>query len=278
MRAWLLGTLLVLLPATVAAERLVVAGGALTEILFELGAGDSVVAVDSTSGWPPAARELPRIGYVRDLPVEGVLAQEPDRVIVDAAAGPTRNLKRIARVVPVERIDTGGGPGALPERVRRVAALVDREAAGERLAGRLAQELAAIRARVPIADPPATLVILAADHAELMIAGRNTQAQALLDVLGLDNVAADIDSYKPMNREAVLELAPEMLVVADTRPGQFDLAEHPALAATPAARQGRVLVRDSMFLLGAGPRQPAALRDVLMTAIDAEPAAAWIPE
>ena len=68
-------------------ERLVVAGGCATEIVYALGAGDRVVAVDSTSAWPPEARDLPRIGYVRALPVEGILSMEPDRLLaVDSPA------------------------------------------------------------------------------------------------------------------------------------------------------------------------------------------------
>ncbi|QJX01792.1 ABC transporter substrate-binding protein [Alcanivorax sp. IO_7] len=65
-----------------AQQRLVVAGGELTEIVYALDAGDRLVAVDSTSNYPAAARQLPKLGYVRALPVEGTLALKPDLVLL----------------------------------------------------------------------------------------------------------------------------------------------------------------------------------------------------
>ena len=55
------------------ASRIAVAGGSLTEILYELGEQDRIVAVDRTATYPPAARELPQLGYVRNISAEGRL-------------------------------------------------------------------------------------------------------------------------------------------------------------------------------------------------------------
>ena len=73
----------------VGAERLVVAGGALTEIVAALGAGDRIVGVDDTSLHPPAlVRSLPKIGYLRTLAAEGILSLDPSLVIATDQAGP----------------------------------------------------------------------------------------------------------------------------------------------------------------------------------------------
>ncbi|WGI21498.1 hypothetical protein [Amylibacter sp. IMCC11727] len=51
-------------------ERIAVAGGDLTEIVYALGAGDQVVAADSTSTYPPNVKDKAQIGYVRALSAE----------------------------------------------------------------------------------------------------------------------------------------------------------------------------------------------------------------
>ena len=71
-----------------AQDRIVAAGGDVTEIIYELGLGDNIVAVDTTSLFPPAALAKPKVGYVRQLSAEGVLSVEPDLIIVSGAAGP----------------------------------------------------------------------------------------------------------------------------------------------------------------------------------------------
>ena len=65
-------------------KRVVVAGGALTEIVYALGAQDRVIANDLTSLYPEAATRLPKIGYLRTLSAEGVLSLRPDLLLAGA--------------------------------------------------------------------------------------------------------------------------------------------------------------------------------------------------
>ena len=70
------------------AGRIVSLGGAATEILYALGCGDRIVAVDVTSRYPAATREKPNVGYYRSLSAEGVLALNPDLIVAtDGAEG-----------------------------------------------------------------------------------------------------------------------------------------------------------------------------------------------
>ena len=52
-----------------------------TEILFELGAGDRVVATDDGSDFPEAAVALPDVATFSSVDVEKVVALEPDLVL-----------------------------------------------------------------------------------------------------------------------------------------------------------------------------------------------------
>jgi len=73
-----------LLPAAAAAaspERIVSLAPNATEILFAIGAGDAVVAVDAFSDYPAAAAGLPHIDAFNPS-VEGFAALAPDLVIV----------------------------------------------------------------------------------------------------------------------------------------------------------------------------------------------------
>lgn len=71
-----------------AAERIVVAGGSLTELIYAMGAGKRVVGVDETTSYPPETTKLPHIGYWKQLSSEGILSLRPDSVITWQDAGP----------------------------------------------------------------------------------------------------------------------------------------------------------------------------------------------
>ena len=73
-------------------QRIVAAGGDMTEIIFALGLGDRLAGVDSTSVWPAEAKDLPQIGYFRRIAPEGVLTLTPDLVLAGAGAGPDSAL------------------------------------------------------------------------------------------------------------------------------------------------------------------------------------------
>ena len=83
------------LPARAEPKRVVVAGGDLTEIVYALHAEDRIVGVDTTSLYPPAARERPDVGYLRQLSAEGILSLSPDLVLTTVSAGPPAVLEQI---------------------------------------------------------------------------------------------------------------------------------------------------------------------------------------
>ena len=70
------------------AKRIVTLGGSVTEIAMALGAGDLLVARDSTSTYPSEITTLPDVGYIRGLSPEGVLSVAPDLILAEADAGP----------------------------------------------------------------------------------------------------------------------------------------------------------------------------------------------
>ncbi|VFS44792.1 ABC transporter periplasmic protein [Enterobacter cancerogenus] len=94
MKKWL--ALLGILPwVTFAAtpEKIVTLGGDVTEIVYALDAGSSLVARDSTSRWPQAATRLPDVGYLRQLNAEGILSVRPTLVLASAQAQPSLALR-----------------------------------------------------------------------------------------------------------------------------------------------------------------------------------------
>ena len=77
-------------------EKLVSAGGTLTELVYALGADDQLVAVDKSSLYPLQARELPSVGYYREMSAEGVLSTGLDRLMAIEGSGRDTALKQIA--------------------------------------------------------------------------------------------------------------------------------------------------------------------------------------
>ena len=88
MRHFLIAAALLAAPAVHAQERILVLGGSVAEIVFDLGAIDRVIARDTTSTFPDSITALPDVGYLRALSPEGVIAVGPDLILAEPDAGP----------------------------------------------------------------------------------------------------------------------------------------------------------------------------------------------
>ena len=87
-------------------SRVVVAGGSIAEMLYALQAGELIVAVDSTANYLPETKDLPSVGYVRNLSAEGILALKPSLILGEHDMGPAEVLNQISSVeVEVKRIE-----------------------------------------------------------------------------------------------------------------------------------------------------------------------------
>lgn len=250
-------------------SRIAVAGGSLTEILYFLGAESRIVGVDTTSNYPPQASEFPSVGYVRALSAEGLLSLNPTLVLGEDDMGPPETVTAVRRAgVRVARVPETHSAAGIVAKVRCVASILGMDAATlveEQLAPFVAQ-LANLRERTSPASARKVAFLLALRDGAPVGGGRNTSADGLLAMVGVWNVFAHFEGWKPVSIEAMAQAAPDYIVAtqrgADMAGGAAPLAAHPALRATPAGQAPeRLIVMDGMELLGFGPRTlHAALR------------------
>lgn len=253
-------------------QRLVSIGGALTEIVYALDAQQALVGVDTTSLYPEAATRLPSIGYARTLSAEGILALAPTQVVATEDAGPPAVLRQIADTgVPVNIVAAHHRFEGVLERIERLGALLDRATVASRLTTRLKADWQRVRAPILARQgtPPRVLFILSNSPNQIMVGGRGSSADAVIDYAGGRNAVQGFDGFKPLTPEAVVAAQPDVLLFTqqglDALGGAARALKLPGLDQTPAGHRQRVLALEAMFLLGFGPRLPDAV-----AALDAE--------
>jgi iron complex transport system substrate-binding protein len=249
-------------------SRIVSIGGSITEILYALGLQQKIVAVDTTSLYPPQAlKEKPNVGYMRQLSAEGVLALSPTLVLALQGSGPKESIDILeqSKIPFVAVPDKFSGDGIV-EKIRMVAESTAASGRGECLARRVRDELATLegmRARIGRRLSVAFVLSLAGNRP--MIAGRATAADGIIGLAGATNAFADFDGYKLVNDEAIVAAKPEAVLVMQR--GEHGLAAEtvfaqPALAMTPAAERKAFISMDGLYLLGFGPRTARAAREL----------------
>lgn len=251
-----------------AADRVVAVGGALTEIVYALGAADLLVGVDTTSQYPAAARTLPQVGYMRQLSAEGVLSLSPTLLLITEEAGPPAVLRQL-QVAGLRAVLLPGGyqPGAVRARIEGVAKAVGQEARGQALAARVDQDVARIAEALRGAREPRVLFLMTGTGGGTPLAsGGRTAADALITLSGGINAVTAYDGYKPLTPESALAADPDFILVPahaiDALGGVKALAAMPGLKDTRAVRENRIVAMDMLTMLGFGPRIAVAMRQL----------------
>jgi iron complex transport system substrate-binding protein len=260
-------------------------GAAITETLFALGVGDSIVAVDRTSVHPEAATALPKVGLPGQLSVEGIASYEPTLIIADGlsthgpAGPPNPALDQLASLgLRVERL---GAEPRTPEdaarRIETIGAIVGKPSEAKALSTTMLGEVNAAKRRLAtVTTRPKVLFVYARGHRTLLVSGTDTTAHALLTLAGAHNAVTAYADFKPMSAESVIAAAPDVVVIPErglaSLGGVDGLMALPGLADTPAGKARRFVAIDDLELLSFGPRLGRGL-DKLVTALhgDASP-------
>jgi iron complex transport system substrate-binding protein len=247
--------------------RIAAIGGDVTEILYALGLGESIVAVDTTSQYPAEALEQKEnLGYMRALSSEGVLSTNPSIIVASAGAGPpevVRTLKSAS--VPYVEIDDDPSLSALLKKIEVLAGVTGREAEGEQLCRSIKDEIRRLeRARAAVPRPLNVLFVLGVQGGRAIVGGRGSSADAMLRLAGANNAAHAFTGYKPVSEEGLLTMAPDVILVMRREPGTLKALEQVrGVASTPAGANGRIYEVDGLSLLGFGPRTPHAILELM---------------
>lgn len=257
---------------TLGAQRIVSVGGDITEIIFALGLGDRIVAVDTTSHYPPdAVTEKKSVGYMRALSTEGVLSMTPTLILASVDAGPPEVVAALkSSTVPFVEIDAEHTPDGVVHKIKTVAETLGAAAEGETLARSVTEEFErAAAARGTITTPVRALFILAQQEGRTIVAGSKTSAEAIFTLAGAVNAVTGFEGFKPLSDEAAITAAPDVIVIMQrrggTNAGQLakEIAAMKGLGSSPAAKAGRIIEVDGSYMLQFGPRAGTAVADLM---------------
>ena len=248
------------------ARRIVSIGGALTEIIYALGASQELAGVDTTSLYPEAATKLPSVGYARTLSSEGILALAPNHVIATEDAGPPAVLRQISAAgVPVTILAANDKFEGVLDRVTRLGALIDRPTQATQLVEKMKADWQSAREPILARKSPAPRVLFILSHSpgQVMVGGKGSSAEAMLHYVGAQNAVQGFDGFKPLTPEAVIAAQPDVVLFTDQGlsivGGVDGVLKLPGVAQTPAGQKRRVASLEAMFMLGFGPRMPQAV-------------------
>ncbi|WP_157958630.1 cobalamin-binding protein [Salinicola sp. CPA57] len=239
------------------AERIIALAPHLVELSYAVGAGRQLVGVIDGSDYPPAARQIARVGSYRGIPLELVVARQPDLVLVWGSGTPASLVEQLERLdIPVYRSEPRQ-LGEIAGDLRDIGRLSGHASAGEQAASDFEQALEGTTQQLS----PAPRVFYQLGQSPLTtLAGGQIVTQVIRHCGGVP-LFDDAPVLVPqIGWESLIEAQPEVILAAgnDDRWQSF-WAKHDEL---PAVRNGAMYTLDPDAISRPGPRMIHAVRQV----------------
>ncbi|MCL7999058.1 ABC transporter substrate-binding protein [Brucella sp. 21LCYQ03] len=247
------------------AKRIVSLGPDVTEIIFALGAGDDVVAVDRSSKYPAETVNKANLGYRRSLSPEGILTLNTDLIIASEDIGPPETTDVLNQsAVEILYVPVDNSREGLIKKIGLIAKRLNRVEQGEALTQKVVDDFDAATAYAnKVSDGKQKKVVFFHGLARLSGAGSDTAADAFIRYAGGINPLSMYSGYKPVSEEWLVKAEPDVVLMLSDGAGgptREDVFSHKALQETPAARSQSLVVLEGPYMLGFGPRTAEAIR------------------
>jgi len=240
-------------------QRVVSLSAGHTEILYALGAGGQVTAVDNTSDCPSAANDLPKVDAFSPS-VEQIASLEPDLVVIFYDPGDLQSSLQ-ALGIPVLNLAAPESVQGVYDQMELLGKATGHSGDAERVVGEMKEAVQGVQSR--LGDAPEAPTVFHEIDTEYFSAGSGTFIGDLYGMLGAANIAdATGEAYPQMSAEAIIQADPDVIVLADEDAGESaeTVKARPGWGSVSAVKNGRVYVIDPDIVSRPGPRLVEALR------------------
>jgi iron complex transport system substrate-binding protein len=244
-------------------QRIVSLVPSVTETLFALDAGASVVGVSQYCDYPPAVRGLPRVGSFTTPNIEAIAALRPTLVIGLSTSADLREIHALNAMGIATLMADDSSVAAIEQSIVLIGDRIGRGAAARQLAAALCAHLAVVANRLE--REPRLPVLMLVGHQPMVAVGQGTYLSELLTLAGAANIAAaSVQAWPRLSIEYIIASRPAVILDGQmgsdpSTPSAF-WSKYPTI---PAVKNHRVVGYPEDPTLHPGPRIGVTLDELV---------------
>lgn len=247
--------------------RIVSLNGTVSEILSDLGLEKQVVGTDVASTYPESMNNKPKVGHNKKIPIEGVLALEPN-LIIGTQQEVTEETKEQFKNAGIRMLlfDQEFSVEGTKNLIRNVSDSLKHTAKGDSILAKFNSDMDKLNAIQVESKKPKVLFIYARGAGTIMVGGKGTQVDKVIALAGGENVAKDFPDYRPLTAEALVAYNPDVLLFFNS--GLSSLGNEEGLLGiqgvkeTNAGKNKKIIAMDGQLLSGFSARLPLAIQEL----------------
>tara|TARA_B100001029_G_C15026331_1_gene433864 strand:- start:467 stop:1297 length:831 start_codon:yes stop_codon:yes gene_type:complete len=203
-------------------RKIITIGGSVTEIVFELGLGDEVIAVDQSSVSPSIVTELPQVGYIRMISAEGILSLNPNIILTTTDIGPPKVIDQLKQSgVEFYIYDSAYSLEGIISLIKNISNDLKINNKGLELineVNNIDRKIEKLKNNKK--SQPKMVFFMNPSIGSFTAAGASTKADYFIKYLGGDNVFSNqFKKYSKVTKENIVNLNPDIILAGSTKGG-----------------------------------------------------------
>jgi iron complex transport system substrate-binding protein len=239
-----------------------------TEIIYALGVGDKLIAVDTYSNYPEDAKKKQQLDSGSKMNIEAIIGLKPDLVILGQMAQNVDQFKQLEDAGIKVIVTQAGNIADTYKIIEMIGKTLNRGAKAIEIINGMEKDFATINGQVKNNPPKKVYIEISPLQYKLWSCGKGTFQDELLTLVGATNIFSDISNWKEVSEEQVISRNPEIIIT--TVGPMYGIADpideikgRANWKKIDAVKNGKIFVTDSDAIQRPGPRLAIAAKDLV---------------
>lgn len=247
------------------ATRIVALTAANCEIIYALGAEASLIGRGEYCDYPAEILDIPAVQSGSNTNIEQIMALEPQIVIMSMMDQTEEQISALKNAGIKVIVSDAQNIEDVYTSIELIGKVVGKDQQATQLIDDMQKEFSEITAKIKDAGDKTVYFEVSPLEYGLWTAGSNTFMDELSQMLGVNNIFADVSDWGEISQEQVIERDPDFIVTVTMYFGEGPKPEDEIMARKgwqdiTAIKNGAVLVADSDAITRPGPRLTEAAK------------------
>jgi len=239
-------------------DRAVSLAPSLTEMIFAVGAGDTLVGVTSYCNYPEQAKAIEKVGDTMTPNIERIIALKPQIVFVSTASQLEAFTKTLDDQGIAVFVSDGKSLDDVDRSLNQFGDLFGTKKRAANLVSDLTRRAEAVRSSLEGKPNPKVFVQISNDP--LFTIGKDSFLTEVLEHAGGTSATKDVPTaYPKLSKETAMALNPDVIILSDSDDNR---EANDVFKNSPAVKNGRVYRINADIISRPGPRLVEAIEQI----------------
>ena len=229
----------------------------LTELVYELGAGDLLVGRSDYCDYPKEVSEVESVGTITTPDIEKLVSLEPDLVLISTHFDEENKKKLTELNTPVLMLYEEDSIDGVYEMIETLGTALNRGTQAQACISRMQETVAEAEEQVKGLEKPTVYYVVGYGEYGDYTAGGDTFAGKMIEAAGGDNIAKEVTGWS-ITLEEIIEKDPSIIVIGESMKDNF--MNSPNYSDLTAVKEGKVFGIDNNLLDRQGYRNAEGIR------------------